>query len=91
MYMATDAISDMLRHMESPSKGQRKVVQKVSCDVEGVWTVGLMSVVLARQNSAKDHMRRPCTKKDAPAKQRGIWRKHLQAQEFRRNHVRCFW
>ena len=26
-----------------------------------------MSVVLARQNSRKDHMRRPCTKKDAPA------------------------
>ena len=27
-------------------------------------------------------MRRPCTKKDAPAKQHGIWRKCLQAQEF---------
>ena len=41
-----------------------------------------MSVVFARQNSGKDHMRKPGTKKDAPAKQRGIWRKHLQAQEF---------
>ena len=30
-------------------------------------SVNLMSVVLARQNSGKDHMRRPCTKKDAPA------------------------
>ena len=28
-------------------------------------SVRLMSVVLARQNSRKDHMRRPCTKKDA--------------------------
>ena len=27
-------------------------------------------------------MRRPCTKKDAPAKQRGILRKYLQVQEF---------
>ena len=32
-----------------------------------------MSVVLARSNLEKDHKRRPCTKKDAPAKQRGIW------------------
>ena len=37
----------------------------------------LMSVVLARQNSGKDQMRRPCTKNDAPAKQRGIWRKNI--------------
>ena len=29
--------------------------------------VNLMSVVLARQNSGKKHMSRPCTKKDAPA------------------------
>ena len=36
--------------------------------------VRLMSVVLARRNSGKDHMRRLCTKKDAPAKLRGIWR-----------------
>ena len=36
-----------------------------------------MSVVLARQNSKKDHMRRPCTKKDASAKQRTIWRKNI--------------
>ena len=28
------------------------------------------------------HMRRLCTKKDAPAEQHGIWRKYLQAQEF---------
>ena len=37
-------------------------------------SVRLMSEVLARRNSGKDHMRRPCTKKDAPAEQRGIWR-----------------
>ena len=30
-------------------------------------SVNVMSAVLARQNSMKDHMRRPCTKKDAPA------------------------
>ena len=29
----------------------------------------------SRQNSMKDHMRRPWIKNDAPAKQRGIWRK----------------
>ena len=37
-------------------------------------SVRLMSVVLARGNSRTDHMRRLYTKKDAPAKQRGIWR-----------------
>ena len=37
-------------------------------------SVHLMSVVLARPFSGKDHMRKPCTKKDAPAEQRGIWR-----------------
>ena len=30
-------------------------------------SVRLMSVVLARPNSGKDHKTRPCTKKDAPA------------------------
>ena len=35
-------------------------------------SVRLMSVVRARQNSRTDHMRRPRTKNDAPAKQRGI-------------------
>ena len=38
-------------------------------------SVRLMTVVLTRQNSGKDHMRRLCTRKDAPEKQRGIWRK----------------
>ena len=44
-------------------------------------SVHLISVAVARQDSMKDHMRRPCTKKDAPA----AWdlaNKHLQAQEF---------
>ena len=45
----------------------------------------LTSVVLARQNSGKDHMRKPCNKRDAPAKQHGIWRTYLQAQEFGEN------
>ena len=43
----------------------------------------LMSVVLAHQNSGKDHMRRTCTKKDAPAKQRGIWRKTFRSSRIR--------
>ena len=46
-------------------------------------SVRLMSVVLVRQNSGKDHMRRPCTKKDAPAKQRGIWRKVFASSRIR--------
>ena len=40
-------------------------------------SVTFMSEVLARQNSGEDHMKRPCTKKDAPAVQRGIWRKNI--------------
>ena len=50
-------------------------------------SVRLMSAVLARRNSRTDHMRRPCTKKDAFAKQHGIDEKHLQSREFGRNYV----
>ena len=127
VFMATNAISDMLRQKESPAKGQRKVVRTESTQLgcvsqcsyprksfprelgilernipsnsprapdtikfgkETVYreeisqSVHLMSVVFARQNSVKDHMRRLCTKKDAPAKQRVIWRQIFQAQEF---------
>ena len=42
-------------------------------------SVRFTSVVLARQNSRKHHMRKPCTKNDAPAKQRLIWRKTLRS------------
>ena len=42
-----------------------------------------MSVVRARPNSEKNHMRRPCTKEDAPAKQRGIWRKLCTSSRIR--------
>ena len=45
-------------------------------------SVRLMSVVLARPNSEKDHMRRPCTKKDAPAKQRRIWRTNFTSSRI---------
>ena len=34
--------------------------------------MNFMSVALARQNSGKDHMRRPCTKKDRPQSSMGI-------------------
>ena len=37
--------------------------------------------VAALPSLMEDHMRKPCTKKDAPAKQRGIRRKYSQAQE----------
>ena len=46
-------------------------------------SVRLMSVVLARRNSRTDHMRKLCTKKDAPAKQRGIWRKTFTSSRIR--------
>ena len=54
-------------------------------------SVHLMSVVFARQNSRTDHMRTPRPKNDAPAKQRGIWRKYLQDQEFGQSYVLCSW
>ena len=41
-----------------------------------------MSVVVARQNSGKYHMRGP-TKKDAPAKQHGIWRNIFASSRIR--------
>ena len=37
--MATNAISDMLRWNESPAKGQRRVVKRISCDIEGKETI----------------------------------------------------
>ena len=41
MYVATNAISDMLRQKESPTEDQRKVVQRISCDIEGVSSIVL--------------------------------------------------
>ena len=75
----------------TPSNSPRAPATKIKFGKERVHgegsskSVRLMSVVLARQNSEKDHMRRPCTKKEAPAKQHGIWRKKLKAQEFGQN------
>ena len=46
---------------------QTKIGKEVVHREQSSKNVNLMSVVLARQNSGKDHMRRPCTKKDAPA------------------------
>ena len=46
-------------------------------------SVHLMSVVLARQNPKKDHMKRPCTKKDATAEQHGICRKMFTSSRIR--------
>ena len=40
--------------------------------------LNLMSIVFARQNSGKDHMRRPCIKKDALVEWHGIWRKYYK-------------
>ena len=40
--------------------------------------LNLMSIVFARQNSGKDHMRRLCTKKDALLERHGIWRKYYK-------------
>ena len=39
--MARGAIFDMLRQRRSPARSQRKVVQRISCHVEGVYTTGL--------------------------------------------------
>ena len=50
-------------------------------------SVHLMSAALARQNSRKDHMRRPCTKKDAPAEQHGIWRNKFTSSRIRQGYV----
>ena len=47
-----------------------------------VWT-SLMSSVFVRQNSGKDHMSTPCTKKVATAKQRGIWRNIFTSSRIR--------
>ena len=52
------------RHMAPNKKKNRE--RKVHHD-EFLMSVNLMSAVLARQNSGKDHMRRPCNKKDVPA------------------------
>ena len=50
-------------------------------------SVRFTNVVLARENSGKDHMSRPCTNKDAPTEKHGFWRKYLQAQECGQNNV----
>ena len=40
-FVVTNVISDMLRQKESPAKSQRKVVRRISCDIEGVYAIGL--------------------------------------------------
>ena len=52
-------------------------------------SVDLISVVLARPNSGKDHMRRPCTKKDASAEQHGIWRTNIHKLQNSHNATLC--
>ena len=46
-------------------------------------SVCLMSVVLARQNSGKEHETKLCTKKDAPAEKHGTWRKMSTSSKTR--------
>ena len=60
------------------NSGKQRSIRKILSK-----SVRLMSVVLARRTSRKNHMRRPCTKKDAPAKQRGIWRKTFTSSRIR--------
>ena len=62
---------------------QRKIRERRVHREESFKSVNLMSVVLARQNSGKDHMRRPCTKKDALAELRGIWRNIFPSSKMR--------
>ena len=136
VYMATNAIFYMVRQKKAQQKVKERWCARISCDIEGVYTIGLcisrflsekdlfyvnlenwdrnspsnspkapgtkskfgkervhrevlsksvrlMSVVLARRNSRTDHMRKLCTKKDAPAKQRGIWRKTFTSSRIR--------
>ena len=46
-------------------------------------SVNHMSEVFARQNLWKDHMRKPCTKNDAPAEYHGTWRKIFTSSRVR--------
>ena len=46
-------------------------------------SVNLMNVVLARKNSGKDNMKRPCNKRDPPAEYRGIWRNICTSSRMR--------
>ena len=46
-------------------------------------SVNFKSVVLARPGLRRGHKRRPCTKKDAPAEQRGTWRKIVASSRMR--------
>ena len=48
--MAKNADSDMLRLRRSPTKSQRKMVQRIICFVEGVHTIGLYLKILIREN-----------------------------------------
>ena len=57
----------------TPSNSPRALGTKLKFGKERVHREELSkSVRFARPNSGKDYMRRPCTKKDAPAKQREI-------------------
>ena len=49
--------------------------------------VNLISVILARPGLRRGHERSPYNKTDAPGKQRGTWRKHLQAEKCGQSHI----
>ena len=52
-------------------------------------SVNLISVIFVRPSLRRCHERSLCNKKDAPAKQRGTWRKHSQApQKIRKQFYR---
>ena len=50
-------------------------------------SMNFISVILARRSLRRGPERSLCNMKDAPAKQRGTWRKYLQAQKCGQSHI----
>ena len=76
VYMATNAISVMLRQKESPKVKERRC-KRISCDIEGVHTTGLcISRFLSEKNTWSNSPNAPGTKiLERKGPSRGIIRK----------------
>ena len=76
MLGAKHAVQILQRHLhQNQNSGKKVSIARCSESVHREvlsTSVSLMSVVFASRNSRKDHVRKPCTKKHAPAKQCGF-------------------
>ena len=72
--MAINAVSDMLRRRTSPTRSQRKVVQRTSCLVGGVYTLGLCVSRFSSEEIYSTEKKEDRDRQHAVKFSKGTWR-----------------